>query len=1112
MSSLSFLKKAYLSTSTSLSVPSQDSLLSNINVEWIYMHTPSPFPNPFKPNNSLKSLNLLLLSTIPNSITNLKVLTSLKISTFTGTTLPLLGLDSVREISIGEGDLQSFSSMKDLSSLTYLSMELQKISSLSDFPLSLQTLLLSSNLISSLSPSFGSLENLIQLDLSSNHLASLNSSLFSRMTSLTEINLQSNALITVPDFPKGMNLSILKLQSNSLTAIPNSITNLNSLKTLQLNTNQLSSLPSFSGLNIQTLNLESNGLTYLPPHFDTSSLTSLIFTNNMCLRFKTSAIPVGLLTANTCAETCPLDSLSPCSYSAYCSSGACYFCSDVDTLQSCSSYAIKFGGCFWTGNISKCVSKNAISSCSVITDQSQCEVVSSEVTGLTCNWCDSRSKCVDVSEKCIICEEQSSMTQCSAFSVCQCCDEEGLCRPKSQSCASCSNLDVADCTSMKNCKYCEESQKCQITSEQCKYCSEFTTCTPPCKSCLQGTCVANSSQCGTCSSSSDCPSSSCSFCNSTGRCMEKTDTCKSCEGLIGAICRANDGCKWCPSSSTCQNVSTSFDCKECSLITNTNTCGNFPGCQWCKVDQKCYDSGIKCQTCSSTSQNNCGSSGLCKWCSIENACMNATRNCLSCEKFPKAYCTRYPTLCQWEGEKCSWLVEDSKSSASLTTTLVIVISSSVATLIFIVLVVLKFKNHSQKLIQKENEMSYFSSAGSLTEIKTKQLDTELQTALSSLTQVSSLPELFLSGNVNELHFYESLEVNAMKKIDFTLTNLANQPMEISLYYYPTKDPHFCIIEPQTTTLYQNETKTLSVNLAMCCTSRLLSKIVVVSKEQAKFCFLPLSAESSPSSFLSVEEVTLGKVLGRGSFGTVYAGKYRGETVAVKQLCVTASDFQASGAEDTSGIDNEIKLMTQLRSPYIVSFYGAVRTSDNIFIVLEFCQYGSLSTQLGKKSLSPGLKRMIAIDCAKGMQFLHINKIIHRDLKTDNVLLISLSEKAQIRGKISDFGTSRMVGEKQQMTAAVGTPSFIAPEVIGESSKATYSLSGDVFSFAMLLWNLWTEVEPYAEYKTVFAIYAFIMDGKRLPIPSDCPFASLIQKCWAQNPDSRPTFEEIVDLI
>ena len=230
---------------------------------------------------------------------------------------------------------------------------------------------------------------------------------------------------------------------------------------------------------------------------------------------------------------------------------------------------------------------------------------------------------------------------------------------------------------------------------------------------------------------------------------------------------------------------------------------------------------------------------------------------------------------------------------------------------------------------------------------------------------------------------------------------------------------------------------------MCCTSRLKTKIAIVSKGKG-YAFVPLSAESAPSSYLSMEEVQLGKVLGKGSFGKVYLGRYRGETVAVKQLNVTQSDICAI---QTESVEHEIKMMTQLRSPYIVSFFGAMvcffhfifhffisfskqRSSESIYIVLEYCKQGSLTSHLGEHKLNSSLKQMIALDCARGMQYLHMNRVIHRDLKTENVLLVSLSEKSTIRGKISDFGTSRVVGsgERQQMTAAVGTPSFIAPEV------------------------------------------------------------------------------------
>eukprot|EP01107_Rhizomastix_libera_P012443 TRINITY_DN3108_c0_g2_i2.p1 TRINITY_DN3108_c0_g2~~TRINITY_DN3108_c0_g2_i2.p1 ORF type:complete len:149 (-),score=38.53 TRINITY_DN3108_c0_g2_i2:393-839(-) len=147
-----------------------------------------------------------------------------------------------------------------------------------------------------------------------------------------------------------------------------------------------------------------------------------------------------------------------------------------------------------------------------------------------------------------------------------------------------------------------------------------------------------------------------------------------------------------------------------------------------------------------------------------------------------------------------------------------------------------------------------------------------------------------------------------------------------------------------------------------------------------------------------------------------------------------------------------------------------------------------------------------------MQFLHNNNIIHRDLKTDNMLIVSLSIGSTVRAKVSDFGTSRMVGsdEVQQLTTAIGTPSFMAPETMDKGSP--YSLPSDVFSFAVLLWSLWNESEPYLEFKTVFSVYSFVQSGKRLPFDEKCCFKEIIESSWKQNPQERPTFNELVKKL
>ena len=196
----------------------------------------------------------------------------------------------------------------------------------------------------------------------------------------------------------------------------------------------------------------------------------------------------------------------------------------------------------------------------------------------------------------------------------------------------------------------------------------------------------------------------------------------------------------------------------------------------------------------------------------------------------------------------------------------------------------------------------------------------------------------------------SLKVNKAQSLSFTLKNQRSEIAEVSLHFFNTLDPHSCLFDPSscffpfyfiyqhqlpTVSLQNNIEKKVTLSLTMSCTARLSTSVIVVLKGIG-CCFVPLHAESSPSSFLSLEEVQLGKTLGKGTyamrnifpkikfmslkqnrFGQVYLGKYRGEAIAVKQIVfIHCESFMKM-------IENEIKLMETLRSPYVVSFYGAM---------------------------------------------------------------------------------------------------------------------------------------------------------------------------------------------
>eukprot|EP01107_Rhizomastix_libera_P015819 TRINITY_DN618_c0_g1_i2.p1 TRINITY_DN618_c0_g1~~TRINITY_DN618_c0_g1_i2.p1 ORF type:complete len:1313 (-),score=340.47 TRINITY_DN618_c0_g1_i2:2175-5564(-) len=1088
------------------------------------------------------------------------------------TTLPqtLTTLKSLTSLYIDGNYLLQLPDFSPLTSLTNLDAQSNLLTSLSTFPSNIETIDLSSNYLTAIPDSIYNLKKLqsftaksnnltafpklnengvlTSLDLGTNLISELPSS-FSSFINLATIFLQNNNLTTITAFPPNVisinvNYNPLveisssfsnlgKLESfefffshfqsipsfplttkyadigwGKLTALPSNVGTLKSLTYLSLTGNSLTSIPFFlSTSTLQYLFLSKNQLTNISSQV--SALTSLsgIFINgNDCLKFKVTDFSPILSCSDTCSTSDAYS--SQCSKSQKCMTHFCECNPLLFTLCNANSF------CYWDGN-STCLSAIALT-CDQIRSESQCAGASAKFQTVSCSWCESSGTCMETKSfsNCVVCGEKSE-SQCENYPQCHYCTAENSCHTKTKECESCVGLDEPACSRFPNCKLCGDNKECMSLSETCKNCSMASSsvgCTPICKWCSGiSTCVSNSSVCSTCNkySGSSCPTSSgCLLCGTTGKCQHKNDSCPDCSTIpSGSVCRSNVGCSWCSSKQKCQTKGSTDACPACDKSTTSDICKSLSGCNWCSIDSKCADNTVTCANCKSKTSESCGNTyGSCTWCSLLDYCGNSSLSCLSCDKIlSSSICSRF-SECEWNSG-CVWVKEDKTSKSNTTTIVVIVVVLVVVAIVSaLILVLLKRKKFDGSFGETSNEMS----SSRFAEISEKTTNKELQQEINMLPEFASLAQLSLESNMNEIIFKDSLEVNKEAEIGLTITNKGSMSAEIELFYTPSRDPHDCTIEPQSAIIHKNESHSMRVILSMCCTARLQTTIVVVLKGRG-YCSIPVKAESSPSSYLSLEEVQLGKVLGKGSFGQVYLGKYRGETVAVKQLNVTQSDITAI---QTESVEQEIKLMTQLRSPFIVSFFGAMRSTNSIYIVLEWCKYGSLTSQLKNHKLNASVKKLIALDCAKGMQFLHTNKIIHRDLKTENVLLVSLSENSQIRGKISDFGTSRVVGssEKQKMTAAVGTPNFIAPEVLGEGSQTVYSLSSDVYSFAMLLWQLWTEQEPFSDFKTVFAIFTFVQSGKRLDIPSDCPFKQLIENSWSQNPDSRPSFNEIVSIL
>ncbi|XP_029146572.1 serine/threonine-protein kinase CTR1 isoform X2 [Arachis hypogaea] len=256
------------------------------------------------------------------------------------------------------------------------------------------------------------------------------------------------------------------------------------------------------------------------------------------------------------------------------------------------------------------------------------------------------------------------------------------------------------------------------------------------------------------------------------------------------------------------------------------------------------------------------------------------------------------------------------------------------------------------------------------------------------------------------------------------------------------------------------------------------------------------------------ELVLKENIGAGSFGTVIRADWRGSDVAVKILKV--QDFDSERIEEFL---KEVSLMKRMRHPNIVLLMGAVFQPPRLSIVTEYLSRGSLYELLRMPGVGISLSEMrrlsMAYDVASGMNYLHQMRppIVHGDLKSPNLLVDNTYTV-----KVADFGLSRTKANTfLSSKTAAGTPEWMAPEVIlGKPSNEKC----DVFSFAVILWELVTLEQPWRQLNPSQVVAAVGFMDQRLEIPSHVnpQVTALIELCWDTDPTRRPSFSHVMKRL